>query len=70
VGSQGRGTERYGIVVSSEAQWLWAYAIDVRTPRACPATSQMQEKRPLFFESCLALAICAEYAQRSGGHGR
>jgi hypothetical protein len=30
--SQARGTERYGIVVSSEAQRLKPYAIDVRTP--------------------------------------
>lgn len=29
---QARGTERYGIVVSSEAQRLKPYAIDVRTP--------------------------------------
>src|SRR5579872_3672346 len=32
VRSQARGTERYGIVVSSEAQRLKPYAIDVRTP--------------------------------------
>ena len=30
--TQARGTERYGIVVSSEAQRLKPYAIDVRTP--------------------------------------
>ncbi len=30
--SRARGTERYGIVVSSEAQRLKPYAIDVRTP--------------------------------------
>ena len=30
--SQARGSERYGIVVSSEAQRLKPYAIDVRTP--------------------------------------
>jgi hypothetical protein len=30
--SQARGTERYGIVVSSEAQRLKPYAIDVRAP--------------------------------------
>jgi hypothetical protein len=30
--SQARGTERYGIVVSSEAQRLKPYAIDVRSP--------------------------------------
>src|SRR4029077_1730258 len=32
VRSQARGTERYGIVASSEAQRLKPYAIDVRTP--------------------------------------
>ncbi|HEY7312442.1 MAG TPA: DUF2075 domain-containing protein [Gemmataceae bacterium] len=32
VRSRARGTERYGIVVSSEAQRLKPYAIDVRTP--------------------------------------
>jgi hypothetical protein len=32
VRSQARGTERYGIVVSSEAQRLKPFAIDVRTP--------------------------------------
>jgi hypothetical protein len=32
VRSQARGTERYGIVVSSEAQRLKPYAIDVRSP--------------------------------------
>ncbi|MFZ2961378.1 MAG: hypothetical protein WA705_31260 [Candidatus Ozemobacteraceae bacterium] len=32
---QARGSERYGIVVSSEAQRLKPYAIDVRTPTDC-----------------------------------